>query len=147
MQGNSVADVIERLTELSKRKKYTEEEKREIESLYPQVTQYRFVRTSSCVNCYTDACIEMVVYLRKHGKFRDKLHYVLRNGVVIQLAFGSDEFYTNANINDEVAIAYLRAHPEDIGLFQRFPEDWREQIKQKETNESTTAKEEVLKAC
>ena len=109
----------------------------EIASLYPQVTQFVFVQRKGCADCYRDACIEMVSYLRKHGKFRDKLHYVLRNGVVIQLGgFGSSDFYTNMNICDAVAIAYLRDHPEDITLFQRFPENWQEHIKEV-NNEST----------
>ena len=145
MQGSSVEALIARLTDLSKQRTYTDEEEREIESLYPRVTQFIFRRNSKCANCHRDACIEMIYFLRKNNKFRDKLHYVLRNGVVIQLGFGSSEFYTNANIDDAVAIAYLREHPENISYFQRYPENWREQIaeeKKEVTNESSTAEEE-----
>lgn len=140
MQG-SIVSTIARLTELAGRRKYTDSEKIEIASLYPQVTQFVFTIRNGCADCYRDACIEMVTYLRKHGKFRDKLHYVLRNGVVIQLGgFGSSDMYTNANICDAVAVAYLREHPQDITLFQRFPEDWQEQIKDKVTDESSPVK-------
>lgn len=144
MQHYSVTDTIARLTELSKKRKYTDEEKMEIASLYPKVTQFVFYERKGCADCYRDACIEMVTYLRKHGKFREKLHYVLRNGAVIQLGgFGSSDFYTNANLCDSVAVAYLREHPEDIHLFQRYPEDWKEQIK---NNESTRIKAEEQEA-
>lgn len=129
----SIDDVIARLTELSKKRSYTDEEKLEISSLYPKVTQFVFVKRKGCADCYRDACIEMVSYLRKNGKFRDKLNYVLRAGCVIQLGgFGSGDFYSNANISDAVAIAYLREHPLDITLFQRYPEDWEQQIKNHE---------------
>lgn len=140
-----IVDVIARLTTLSKRKKYTFEEKKEIEKLYPQVTQYVFTKREGCNDCYRDACIEMVVYLRKHGKFRDKLHFVLRNGAVIQLGgFGEADFYTNATLCDAVAIAYLRHHPEDIHLFQRYPENWRElTCKKIEGDESNQSEKEI----
>jgi hypothetical protein len=145
MQGNSVKDTIARLTQLSKKRKFSDEEKVEIASLYPQVTQFLFFERKGCNDCYKDACIEMVAYLRKNGKFREKLNYVLRNGVVIQLGgFGSQDFYTNKNICDAVAVAYLREHPQDITKFSRYPEDWQEQIKQKEVkNESTTTEAKV----
>jgi hypothetical protein len=145
MQGNSVKDTIARLTQLSKKRKFSDEEKVEIASLYPQVTQFLFFERKGCNDCYKDACIEMVAYLRKNGKFREKLNYVLRNGVVIQLGgFGSQDFYTNKNICDAVAVAYLREHPQDITKFSRYPEDWQERIKQKEVkNESTTTEAKV----
>lgn len=145
MQSNSVKDTIARLTQLSKKRKFSDEEKVEIASLYPQVTQFLFFERKGCNDCYKDACIEMVAYLRKNGKFREKLNYVLRNGVVIQLGgFGSQDFYTNKNICDAVAVAYLREHPQDITKFSRYPEDWQEQIKKKEVkNESTTTEAKV----
>lgn len=137
MRSSCIKDIIARLTELSKKRNYTDEEKHEIASLYPQVTQFIFVQRKGCADCYRDACIEMVTYLRKHGKFRERLNFVLRNGVVIQLGgFGSSDFYTNANLCDAVAIAYLREHPNEISLFQRYPEDWKELI----DDESTRAK-------
>lgn len=145
MSSYSVKDTIARLTQLSKKRKFSDEEKVEIASLYPQVTQFLFFERKGCNDCYKDACIEMVAYLRKNGKFREKLNYVLRNGVVIQLGgFGSQDFYTNKNICDAVAVAYLREHPQDITKFSRYPEDWQEQIKKKEVkNESTTTEAKV----
>lgn len=145
MRNTSVKDTIAELTQLSKKRKFSDEEKVEIASLYPQVTQFLFFERKGCNDCYKDACIEMVAYLRKNGKFREKLNYVLRNGVVIQLGgFGSQDFYTNKNICDAVAVAYLREHPQDITKFSRYPEDWQEQIKQKEVkNESTTTEAQV----
>lgn len=145
MQNTSVKDTIARLTQLSKQRKFSDADKMEIASLYPQVTQFLFFERKGCNDCYKDACIEMVAYLRKNGKFREKLNYVLRNGVVIQLGgFGSQDFYTNKNICDAVAIAYLREHPQDITKFSRYPEDWQEQIKTKEVkHESTTTETQV----
>lgn len=145
MQTQCVKDTIARLTQLAKKRKYSDEEKVEIASLYPQVTQFLFFERKGCNDCYKDACIEMVAYLRKNGKFREKLNYVLRNGVVIQLGgFGSQDFYTNKNICDAVAVAYLREHPQDITKFSRYPEDWKEQIQDKKevTDESPTTEKE-----
>ena len=82
-------------------------DKQEIESLYKQVLAKTFVKTN-CSDCYRDACIEMILQLKRYGKMKEKCNYSLKNGVLLQVAFGSGEFITNANITDENAEAYLR---------------------------------------
>jgi protein-arginine kinase activator protein McsA len=55
MQSYSVKDTIARLTQLSKQRKFSDSEKMEIASLYPQVTQFLFFERKGCNDCYKDA--------------------------------------------------------------------------------------------
>ena len=60
---------------------------------------------------------------------KEKTIYKLKNGTLLQMGFGSGEFYTNANLTDEVAERYLAKYPERINYFAVYPEDWKERIK------------------
>lgn len=66
---------------------------------------------------------------------KEKCNYSLKNGVLLQVAFGSGEFITNANITDENAEAYLRNNPQDANLFAELPEDWKERVNEKPVKE------------
>lgn len=127
----SVDVVSERLKVLGKESSFSSAEKSEIESLYLDVLDKRFVKTS-CNDCYKDAVFEMYSYLKKNGKMKEKTRYRLKNGVLLQMGFGSGEFYTNSTLTDEVAERYLAKYPERINYFAVFPEDWKERINPKE---------------
>lgn len=122
--------IIQRLSDLGKACSFTQEEKAEIERMYTDILDKTFVKTS-CNDCYKDAVYEMYAYLKKNGKMRDKTIYKLKNGTLLQMEFGSGEFYTNANLTDEVAEKYLAKYPERINYFAIFPDDWQKRIKSK----------------
>ena len=123
-----VIEVVNRLNELGSNASLSSLDKTEIENLYTLVLNKKFVRTS-CSNCYHDAVIEMIVYLNKNGKMKEKSDYGLKNGVVLQMEFGSSEMYTNANLTDEIAEKYLERYPDNIKYFSKKPDDWEERVK------------------
>ena len=123
-----VIEVVNRLKELGSIASLSSSDKAEIESLYALVLDKKFVRTS-CSDCYHDAVIEMSVYLNKNGKMKEKSEYGLKNGVLLQMGFGSAEMYTNANFTDEVAEKYLAKYPDNIKYFSKKPDDWEERVK------------------
>lgn len=125
-----VIEVVNRLKELGSVASLSSSDKSEIESLYALVLDKKFVRTS-CSDCYRDAVIEMIVYLKKNGKMKEKSDYGLKNGVVLQMEFGSSEMYTNANLTDEIAEKYLEKYPDNIKYFSKNPDDWKERIKKR----------------
>lgn len=122
-----VSEIIDRLKELGGKSSLSSSEKAEVASLYYDVLGKKFVRTS-CKDCYRDAIIEMIAYLNKNGKMKEKSNYVLKNGVVLQPVFGSSQFYTNANLTDEVAENYLAANPSASKLFSVIPPDWENRV-------------------
>ena len=124
--------IMDRLIELGAIGSLSNSEKAEIEKLYFDVLDKKFVRTS-CSDCYHDAVIEMIVYLKRHGKMKEKSNYALKNGVLLQMSFGSSEMYTNSNLTDEVAESYLAKYPENIKLFSKAPDDWQDRIKNKDS--------------
>lgn len=124
----TIEDVFSRLKEFGKASAFSASDKDEIESLYREVLDKKFVKTS-CNDCYKDAVFEMYSYLKKNGKMKEKTVYRLKNGVLLQMGFGSGEFYTNSNLTDEAAEKYLSAHPENINFFAVYPDDWNQRIK------------------
>lgn len=123
-----VIDVVNRLKELGSIASLSSSDKEEIENLYVLVLDKKFIRTS-CSDCYHDAVIEMSVYLNKNGKMKEKSEYGLKNGVLLQMGFGSSEMYTNANLTDEAAEKYLAKYPDNIKYFSKKPDDWEERVK------------------
>nr|DAL45090.1 MAG TPA_asm: hypothetical protein [Caudoviricetes sp.] len=124
-------DVINKLNRLGEHcSPLTANDKDEIESLYTQVLDKKFVRTS-CNDCYHDAIIEMICYIKKHGKMKEKCAYKLKNGVLLQMEFGSSDFYVNETLTDEIAEQYLAKHPGSILFFAEYPEDWKERAAKK----------------
>lgn len=122
-----VIEVVNRLNELGSNASLSSLDKTEIENLYTLVLNKKFVRTS-CSNCYHDAVIEMIVYLKKNKKMKEKSEYGLKNGALLQMEFGSSEFYTNENLTDEIAEKYLFKYPGNIGLFAKKPDDCEDRI-------------------
>ena len=123
--------VLDRLKELGSIASLSYSDKTEIEQLYKEVLDKNFVRTS-CNDCYRDAIIEMRVYLKKNGSMQEKSEYALKNGVLLQMEFGKSEFYTNANMTDEVAEKYLGKYPDGIKFFSKKPNDWKERVQKKQ---------------
>lgn len=124
----SVDEAIRRITELRGRvdSGLSSMEKAKIARLYSEVLGKTF-KPTSCRDCYRDACIEMELYLRKNGAMKEKSRYVLLNGVIIR-EFGTGKVYSNANLTDKVAEAWLRKYPQQIKMFAAYPEDWKERL-------------------
>ena len=97
-------------------------EKAEIEALYAAVLDKPFKRTR-CQRCYHDALIEVVVYLRKEGKMKEKTAYALRAGFIIHCpSFHNGKIYTNNNLTDEIAAEYLSIFPSKRPMFSKIPD-------------------------
>lgn len=124
----SVDEVVNRMKELGSKASLSSSDKSEIERYYHEALGKTFHKTS-CSNCYYDAAIEIYLYLKRNGKMKEKSNYGLKNGILLQPEFGSSNFYTNANLTDEVAEKYLAKKPSNITLFSVYPEDWEERVK------------------
>lgn len=97
----------------------TEEDRLSIEQLYTQIMPKAFVRRSGCNDCYKDALIELQIKIKNSGMKKQK--YRLRNGVLL-FDHESKEYYTNSNLTDKIAKAYLKKHPDEAKLFAEIPE-------------------------
>lgn len=125
-----VEDVCNRLKEMGKVHTFSSSEKLEIELLYTEVLGKAFVKTS-CNDCYRDAVFEMYAYLKKNGKMKEKTLYGLKNGVLLQMGFGSGEFYTNANLTDEAAERFLELNPDKANFFSVLPDNWKKRVRER----------------
>lgn len=94
-------------------------DKQQIERLYNDVLG-KHIRTCNCQNKYEDAVAEMYHYLKRGGTMREKSRYILKSGVVLHPK-GSSQVYTNDNLTDEVAEAFLNERPNAVGLFVYIP--------------------------
>ena len=111
----------ERLREAYDRS-YTDGEKRRIALLYREVTGKDFQQTT-CQQCYHDAVIEVYLYLKNNKTMAKKCNYRLRAGFIISCPdFQSGKIYTNDNLTDAVAKAYLDKYPKQEKMFQKLPE-------------------------
>lgn len=95
------------------------------------------VRQCNCHDRYTDAVMEIYQTLKKRGTMAADQNYKLRPGVLIWI--GTD-VYTNSNLTDEVAAAYLETHPEDRGKFERIPSDYRSPAEQELAEKAAASK-------
>ena len=98
---------------------YSSAEQATIERLYYEVLGRR-LSGCRCPDKWHDAVLEINSYIKKHGKMKEKSNYKLRAGVILQIA-GSSEIYTNDNLTDEVAAAFLKEHPNATGRFEVIP--------------------------
>ena len=98
---------------------YSSAEQATIERLYYEVLGKR-LSGCRCPDRWHDAVLEINSYIKKHGKMKEKSNYKLRAGVILQIA-GSSEIYTNDNLTDEVAAAFLKEHPNATGRFEVIP--------------------------
>lgn len=123
----TLGEIIDKLKGLGGKDLLSSSDKSDIELMFHEVLGRTFTKTS-CSDCYHDAVIEMYSYLKKYGKMKEKSSYALKNGVLLQMAFGSSEMYTNDNLTDEAAERYLAANPKGISLFAVTPTDWEERV-------------------
>ena len=79
------------------------------------------VRVCNCRDRYTDAVIVLWKSIKTRGIMAKEMKYQLHAGVIIWV--GTD-VYSNANLTDKVAAAYLKKHPEDRKKFAKVPEDY-----------------------
>lgn len=106
-------------------------DKVEIAQLYRQLTG-RDIRQCGCSNRYTDAVMEIYQILRKKEM---NIEYELKAGVV-KTVRSTGEVFTNSNLTTKAAEKILRACPDDIRFFSRYPSNWRERISPKKSNQS-----------
>lgn len=98
-------------------------DKSTIVELYGEVLGKQFHPTS-CQQCYHDALIEIVLYLRKEKRMAEKCNYRLRAGYILNSPhFRCGKIYTNDNLTDEVAEEYLSMFPDNRSMFQALPEN------------------------
>lgn len=71
---------------------------------------------------------------------KEKTLYKLKNGALLQMGFGSGEFYTNINLTDEAAERFLGMNPEKINLFSVIPDDWKERVEKRKEPKKKTKK-------
>ena len=85
------------------------------------------IRDCSCRDRYTDAVLVLFSTLKTRKIMAKDQKYQLRPGVLIWVG---TTVYTNHNLNDEVAEAYLEMYPEALGKFERVPEDYKSPAEQ-----------------
>lgn len=119
-------EAITKVRELRERKEFfapfNATDKSEIEKLYKAVLGKDFIPTT-CQNCYHDAVIELYLYLIKNnGTMAEKCNYRLKAGAIINSpSFDGGKIYTNDNLTDAVAAAFLKKFPKQQFLFQKVP--------------------------
>ncbi len=128
-------ELMSRLSEMRSRfdDGFSSSDRNFIERLYASMLNKK-VRKSGCSDCFRDAYIELYHYLKKEGKMPNKPNYVLKAGVVIHPR-GTNEFYANTNIPDEVAEAHLAKFPDAINDFLTFPADYKLRVASRKNGE------------
>lgn len=100
---------------------YSEADKRLIEQLHSEVLGKDF-KPTSCQQCYHDAVIIIYTTLKRNKKMAKKCNYRLRAGFIISCPdFNGGRIYTNDNLTDKVAKAYLDKYPKMETYFQQMP--------------------------
>ena len=110
-----------------------------IETLYAKLLSKK-VRRRGCRDCYRDAYVDIHSYLKKEGKMPKKPNYVLKAGVVIHPQ-GTNKFYANANIPDEVAEEHLAKFPNAIESFAVYPADYAIRVEERKNGEAHTTED------
>lgn len=94
-------------------------DKETIEKLYLAVCGKKF-RPTSCQNCYHDALLEVINYIKHHTTMAEKSNFRLKAGAIIHNpTFENGKVFTNDNLTDAVAKAYLNKYPGQMVLFQK----------------------------
>ena len=117
--------VVNRLEELRGLATLSSSDKQEIAEYYFSTLGKTFTN-SSCNDCYRDACIEMILHIKRYG-MKETTAYKLKNGVLLE-PFFAGPMYTNANLTDEAAEIFLKHNPEGSNLFAEIPEDWEKRV-------------------
>lgn len=62
-----------------------------------------------------------------NGKFK-----LRKNIGVVEISFGNGKFISHSNADDDTCIAFLKANPNRISMFEIYPDDWKELIQDNE---------------
>lgn len=127
--------IMGRLTEMRSRydSGFSSSDRSYIERLYRMLLN-KPIRKTGCADCYRDAFIEVFTYLKRIGTMPTKPNYILKAGVVVH-PNGTNKFYANANIPDEVAEQRLAEYPEAIADFLSYPSDWQSRVEARKNGE------------
>lgn len=93
------------------------------------------IRRSGCGDCYRDAYIEIYTYLKKLGHMPKKSNYSLKAGIIVHPQ-GTNKFYANNNIPDDVAEEYLAKFPGNINEFASYPTDYIARVEARKKGET-----------
>ena len=94
------------------------EDRRTIEELYKSEVG-KEVRKCNCKDKYTDALLETYTTLKQRATMKAETQYQLKAGILVWI--GTD-VYNHLTLTDELAEAYLKAHPDAVKDFIRVPE-------------------------
>ena len=97
-----------------------------LDSLYFNIFG-REITNRGCSDCYRDAYMEILIYLKRNKAMPKKSDFVLKPGAIITF-FGEPKCYSNANITDEAALRFLAINPSNEKLFEHLPEGWRSRL-------------------
>lgn len=97
-----------------------------LDSLYFNIFG-REITNRGCSDCYRDAYMEILIYLKRNKAMPKKSDFVLKPGAIITF-FGEPKCYSNANITDEAALRFLAMNPSNEKLFEHLPEGWRSRL-------------------
>lgn len=97
-----------------------------LDSLYFNIFG-REITNRGCSDCYRDAYMEILIYLKRNKAMPKKSDFVLKAGAIITF-FGEPKCYSNANITDEAALRFLAMNPSNEKLFEHLPEDWKSRL-------------------
>lgn len=85
------------------------------------------ITNRGCGDCYRDAFILILNYLKKNKAMPQKCNYKLKPGAVIQF-FGKSAVYSNPNLTDEIAEKYLGMNSDNRRMFSDLPSDWEARV-------------------
>lgn len=85
------------------------------------------ITNRGCSDCYRDAFILIINYLKKNKAMPQKCNYRLKPGAVIQF-FGKSAIYSNPNLTDEIAEKYLSLNSDNKRMFSDLPSDWEARV-------------------
>ena len=102
---------------------FSDADKHKIALLYRDVMQKEF-KPTSCQQCYHDALIEICLTLKKITSMPKKCNYRMKAGFIISCPdFMNGKIFTNDNLTDKVAKAYLDKYPKMEDYFSIVPEE------------------------
>lgn len=85
------------------------------------------ITNRGCSDCYRDAFILIINYLKKNKAMPQKCNYRLKPGAVIQF-FGKSAIYSNPNLTDEIAEKFLGMNSDNKRMFSDLPSDWEARV-------------------
>ena len=135
---------IERLEEMRSRYKdgFSSSDRAYLEALNFRLFN-KPITLTGCSDCYRDAYVIIFNKLKNDKKMPAEANYILKNGALLH-EFGTSDYYSH-RVSDEVAEHFLKKNPDDIRLFSKFPEDWRERINKSKTEKAAKAEVETEK--